>query len=143
LAVTESPSAAPPRRRSVLVAALVVVLTFGAGIVIGVIGDRIYLLRHERVIPRGGIELLGKHLIKRLDRSLDLTDAQQAQIEAIIEQRTRRMLASSDALHRAIYEEFTATHSEIEKVLTPEQREKFKRMQERWHGRRRYQHPDR
>ena len=141
--MTETPSAPPPRRRSILVAAIVVFLAFGAGVVIGVISDRVYLLKHDRIIPRGGIEFMGKHLVKRLDRSLDLTDAQQVQIEAIIDRRTKRMLASSDAVHRAIYDEFTATHTEIEKVLTPEQRAKFERMQHRWHGRRKNPAPNR
>ena len=135
--VSETPPAVPSRRRSILLAAMVVILAFGAGIATGVIGDRVYLVTHERIIPRGGIEFMGKHLIKRLDRSLDLSEAQQAQIEQIIDRRTQRMVASSDAVHLAIYEEFNATHAEIEKVLTPEQRDKFRRMQHRWHGRRR------
>lgn len=125
----------PSRRRSVILAAVVIVLTFFAGVVVGVIGDRVYLVRHQRVIPTGGIELMGRHLIRRLDRSLDLTAAQEAQVAEIIDRRTERILESSDAVHRIIYDEFAATHAEIEKVLTPEQREKFQRIQKHWHRR--------
>ena len=135
MSVSETPAPVPARGRNIVIAAIVVVLAFGAGIATGVIGDRMYLVTHERIIPRGGIEFIGKHLVHRLDRSLHLTPVQQAEIEKIIDRRTQRMLASSDQLHRAIYEEFAATHAEIETVLTPEQREKFKRMQKRWHGR--------
>lgn len=128
-------SETPVRRRSALAATAVVILAFVAGIAAGIVGDRIYLVTHQRIIPRGGIEFMGRHLIRRLDRSLELTDAQEAQIEEIVERRTRRMLESSDAVHRAIRDEFAATHTEIEKVLTPEQREKYRRMQHRWHAR--------
>jgi Spy/CpxP family protein refolding chaperone len=124
-------------RRTVIAAALVVALAFAAGVATGFIGDRIYLMTHERIIPRGGIVWFGRHLIQRLDRSLDLTDGQKAQIEEIIDRRTQRMLASTDSVHQALHAEFEATHAEIEKVLTPEQREKFQRMQKRWHHRKR------
>lgn len=124
-----------PSRSSVVRAAVVVLFAFAAGIAIGVAADRVYLLFHERIVPRGGIEFMGKHLLKRLDRRLDLTDAQEAQVKEIIDRRTKHMLGALDAVHKDMHAEFSATNSEIEKVLTPEQREEFRKMQRRWHGR--------
>lgn len=122
-----------PDRSSVWRAALVVLFAFAAGIALGVVGDRAYLFFHERIVPRGGIEFMGRHLLKRLDRGLDLTDAQEAQARAIIDRHTKQMLEELTSVHRSMHAEFNATHAEIEKILTPEQREKFRRMQRRWH----------
>ena len=122
-------------RRTIWIAALVVVLAFAGGIVAGIIGDRMYLMTHERIVPRGGIEFLARHLIRRLDRSLDLSDEQESQIRAIIDRRAGRIAALERNVHATIHAEFTATHAEIAKILTPQQRQKFERMQRRWHGR--------
>jgi Spy/CpxP family protein refolding chaperone len=122
-----------PDRSSVWRAALVVLLAFVAGIAIGIVGDRAYLFFHERIIPRGGIEFMGRHLLKRIDRRLDLTDAQEAQVKAIIDRHTKRMLDELTSVHKNMHAEFNATNAEIETVLTPEQREEFRKMQRRWH----------
>ena len=124
-----------PSRSSVVRAAVVVLFTFVAGIAIGVGADRMYLLFHERIVPRGGIEFMGRHLQRRLDRKLDLSDAQEAQVKAIIDRRTKRMLSALNAVHKDMHAEFEATNAEIEEILTPEQREKFRTMQRGWHGR--------
>lgn len=126
--------AAPPRSRSIWRAALVVFLAFAGGAALGVVGDRFYLLMHERIVPRGGIEFLGRHWQRRLDRSLDLTPDQEVKVKAIIDRRTQRMLRSLNEVHSKMHQEFRETHAEIEQVLTPEQREKFRRMHRRWHG---------
>lgn len=125
-----------PERRNVVRAALVVALVFAGGIVFGVVADRAYLVMHERIIPKGGIEFIGKHLLRRLDRSLDLSDAQEAEVRAIVNRRTQRMFEKSDELHAALHSEFIAVHTEIARILTPEQRTKFDQMQRRWHGKR-------
>jgi Spy/CpxP family protein refolding chaperone len=56
-------------------------------------------------------------MVDRLDRHLDLTDAQRAKIEQIIEQH-----------HRSIGKEIETANAEIDLVLTPEQRQKFAKM---------------
>jgi Spy/CpxP family protein refolding chaperone len=134
LSALEPVPAPPARRRSIWLAALVVVFALAGGVALGIVGDRMYLLMHERIVPRGGIEFLGKHWLRRLDRSLDLNDQQEAQVRAIIERRTEKMLRTLNEVHASMHEEFKATHAEIETVLSPEQREKFRRMQRRWHG---------
>lgn len=125
-----------PERRNVLRAALVVGFVFAGGMAAGVVADRAYLVMHERIVPKGGIEFIGKHLLRRLDRALDLTDAQEAEVRAIVNRRTQRMFDKSDELHATLHNEFMAAHSEIALILTPEQRTKFDQMQRRWHGKR-------
>jgi Spy/CpxP family protein refolding chaperone len=132
----ETPVVVTPRRRALWLALLVVAMTFAAGLVAGIAADRMYLVAHERVLPPGGIRFLARHMVRRLDRSLDLTDVQEAQVRAIVDRRTGRMMVKWDEVHTAFHEEFGAAHSEIAAVLTPEQRQKFARMQARWHGRR-------
>ena len=124
----------PVRRSMVLRAVLVVVIVFAAGVATGFVADRAYLLFHDRVIPPGGLEFMAKHLLRRMDRELDLTAAQEAQVKAILDRGTQRMVGKTKSLHDALHEEFEVTRGEIETVLTPEQRVK---LQHRWHGRRR------
>ena len=125
------------RKSTVLRAVLVVVLVFAAGVATGFVGDRAYLLFHDRVIPRGGLEFMAKHMLRRMDRELDLSPAQEAQVKAILDRGTERMGGRMKSLHDALHEEFEVTSREIEAVLTPEQRVRFEKMQHRWHGRRR------
>jgi Spy/CpxP family protein refolding chaperone len=129
-----STPAAPQRSKSMWRAALVLFLAFAGGAALGVVGDRFYLLTHERIVPRGGIEFLGRHWQRRLDRSLDLTPDQEVKVKAIIDRRTEGMLRSLNEVHSKMQQEFSETHAEIEQVLTPQQREKFRRMHQRWHG---------
>ena len=125
------------RRSTVVRAVLVVALVFAAGVATGFVGDRAYLLFHDRVIPRGGLEFVAKHMLRRMDRELDLTPAQEAQVKAILDRGTERMSGRMKSLHESLHEEFDVTRREIATVLTPEQRSKFEKMQQRWHGRQR------
>lgn len=101
--------------RTTVVAVLVLALTFGAGLVVGFgVGRFAHFARGGRgQMP----ELAARMMLNRLDHHLDLTDAQETQIRAIFERRHDRMR-----------EEIATTNAEIEKVLTPEQRERFKKM---------------
>lgn len=65
------------------------------------------VLRHVAVMPR-------------LREALDLTDAQAAEIEPLIE-----------ATHRTMGEARDSLRARIERVLTPEQRERWRRLEER------------
>ena len=100
--------------RTVIIATLALVVMFVAGFVTGIVADRV--MHHRRPDrPR-----MGEHMMVRgLDRHLDLTDQQEAQIRQILERRHERMSA-------AMRTELEQVNAEIEKVLTPAQREKFK-----------------
>ncbi|HEX2836072.1 MAG TPA: hypothetical protein VHW00_23915 [Thermoanaerobaculia bacterium] len=97
--------------RTTVVAVLVLALTFGAGLVVGFgVGRFAHMRPHP---PEIGMRLM----LNRLDRHLELSDAQEKQIRAIFERRHTRMR-----------DEIATTNAEIEKVLTPKQREQFKKM---------------
>jgi Spy/CpxP family protein refolding chaperone len=109
-------------------AALVLALTFLAGIALGVFGA------HMAILHGGpGAEHFPRALAARLDHRLDLTDAQRAQVEAILvrhHQRINRMMAN---VHPQVRAEVESANREIERVLTPAQRAKFAKMRMRMH----------
>ncbi len=114
-------------RRTIVIAAVVVIAAFAAGIVAGIAGDRLFHRRFARQ------PLMWAAMIHRLDRHLDLTDAQRKQVHQILERRHA-------SLEGRMRQEIEATNAEIERLLTPEQREKFRKMRMRLghpHGRRR------
>lgn len=101
--------------RTTLIAVLVLAVTFVSGVVVGIGVGR---LGHFPRDSRGAMPPFAAHMIlARLDHHLDLTDAQEAQIREIFDRRHSRMM-----------EEIATTNAEIERVLTPQQREKFKKM---------------
>lgn len=126
----------PPNRgvtRSRVAAAIVLALVFLAGAIVGMVGDRIFLVTHERMLPPGGLDFFARHMVRRLDHQLDLTDAQEAEARRILESRTARMKGRMATLHDELHEELAGANEEIAAILTPPQREKFDRIRERWH----------
>lgn len=106
--------------KTTIIAVLVLVLTFSAGVVVGVGVAR---FTHMTRGPRGPMPHI---ILNRLDRHLDLTDAQEAEIREIFRRRHGRMT-----------EEIERTNREIEAVLTPEQRTRFQQLRMRFAGHRR------
>lgn len=115
--------------RSKGMALLFLVGAFVAGIAIGFAADR--AMRHDR---RDG-ERRPRSQVERMARDLDLTPAQRAQVDSIIEGRRKQMrqlfapirpqMDSLMALGKVIGD---STHEQLRRVLTAEQREKFDRM---------------
>ena len=101
-----------------VIATLALVVMFVAGFVTGVVTDR--LLRHGGRPDR--LPRMGAHaMLQGLDRHLDLTDQQEEAIRKILESRHEHMST-------AMRTEIEQTNAEIERVLTPAQREKFKEL---------------
>ena len=96
--------------KTVVIASVVVLVTFISGVFTGIFVDRVLMHRMRGHPPR----FASKMIVHRLDRHLDLTDDQRTKIEQIIERR-----------HRSMGREIEAANAEIERVLTPEQRQKF------------------
>ena len=101
-----------------------------AGAAIGVAGDRV--LEHNRPRPmgrRGGLE--------RMARELNLTTAQKAAFDSILENRQTQLrqlyapvqpqIDSLDAAGKVIRD---STHEQLRRVLNPDQRAKFDKMHE-------------
>jgi Spy/CpxP family protein refolding chaperone len=112
------------RTKTVLVAITALVLTFGSGVAVGI------LAAHLMILHGGpGAERFPHALVNRLDRRLDLTDAQRAQVEAIIKRRHDHIDAMWDGVRPQVRTEIERANDEIARVLTPEQRAKFERLQ--------------
>ena len=79
---------------------------------------------HRAVATRMHRPHVSRMMLRHLDLRLDLTDAQRAQVEQILERHHAQMRGQLDA-----------ANAEIERVLTPEQRARFARMRMRLHGR--------
>ncbi len=109
--------------RTTFVAVLVLVLTFGAGFIGGAAVHHLVFAHREQMAP-----FAMRAMVNRLDRRLDLTDAQRKQVEEII----RRHHASINAIwtdaRPRVRQELQAANREIEQVLTPEQRTKYVKM---------------
>jgi Spy/CpxP family protein refolding chaperone len=126
VSATEPVSLPPAPRRSsalltTLIAAIVVLLAFGSGILVGFFADRYVIFHHGMHVPPFATHMM----MRRLDRRLDLTHEQRAQIQQIIERHATRMETELAAMRPRVNAEIRATNEEIAAVLTPEQRAKF------------------
>lgn len=104
--------------KTVVIATLALVVTFAAGVVIGVVADR-WMLHRGR--PHQPPRFVSHALLHRLDRHLDLNEQQEAEIRRILERRHERMRTAMGA-------EIAQVNAEIERTLTPEQRVKFQEL---------------
>ena len=111
-------------------ALLAVVGVFVAGIVAGVLGTHLFYARQLR--QPGGLAGLGARLFANtLERRLDLTAAQRHEIDRILEQTHREAQSLRQDVQPRIAALLETTADRIDEVLTPEQREEFRRLRER------------
>jgi len=106
-------------------ATLLVVVAFVAGLFFGVAGDHFFLLhRHEgHRRPFGA-----RQIVDRLDRELHLTSQQRTQIQGILDRHRARIDAIMGTVRPQMRQEIDAGNAEIEKLLTPQQREQFQHL---------------
>jgi hypothetical protein len=117
------PTPPPPVRtgNTTLLAAVALVVTFIAGLVVGAVGARFLNIRRpERLRPPAA-----EFMMKRLDRSLDLTPQQEVEITSILQRHHQRIGAVWTGVRPQLRREVEQTNAEIQRVLTPEQRTKF------------------
>jgi hypothetical protein len=110
--------------KTTVIAILVLLLTFTAGMAVGVFGAHMMILHGGR----GAAMFPTTALVNRLDHRLDLTDAQRAQVEQIIRRHHDRIDHIWSSMHPNVRAEVDAANAEITRILTPQQREKFNRM---------------
>lgn len=108
--------------RSTVLAAVALVVTFVAGIVVGVAGDRILLWRRPDRTLRPPITAF---MVKRLDQRLNLTPQQEVEVTRILQKHHQRLGAVWSNVNPQLRNEIEQTNIEIRRVLTPEQRAKF------------------
>jgi Spy/CpxP family protein refolding chaperone len=114
-----------------LLAAVALLVTFTAGIIIGVFGSHLVRLYHmNHGVPPGIADMM----LNRLDRKLDLTPTQRTAVAAILHRHHQRINQLVTGVHPAIRQEIETANAEIQRVLTPEQRKKFEQLKIRMHG---------
>jgi len=107
-----------------------VAIAFVAGALIGFAGGRVYSLFHGPMRRMHG-EYIQRRIIEHLDDELRLTPQQHQKVEQIMQHHHRRMQEISEGLRPRMREEIEAANREVDALLTPEQREKFHKMQMR------------
>lgn len=110
--------------KTTIVAIVVVLLTFTAGVMVGVFVSHIMILRGGHGAPFFPTTAM----VNRLDRRLDLTEAQRAQVEQIIRRSHARIDGMWDDMRPRMHAEIDKANAEISRILTPEQRAKFERL---------------
>jgi Spy/CpxP family protein refolding chaperone len=129
-------------QKSRLIAAVVILLVFAAGVAVGASLHRT-LPRHGFLglavggPPSGPPPELQRKMLARLDRDLDLTSQQHARIDSVLTRREsdiRALMTETRPRFEAIA---SRTRSEIQAVLTPEQQAEFAKITKRIDERRR------
>lgn len=124
-----TPEVLPRSRGSAKTIAIVtVVAAFIAGLLIGVVGDRILLLRHRDRTGMRGARFMTQRIVAHLDGELHLTQPQREEVTRILDARRDRIAAINAAVRPQIRREIEDVNAEIEKLLTPEQRAAFEKM---------------
>jgi hypothetical protein len=130
VSTTSEPLQRPGSTKATTIAAVVVVLAFIAGLLIGIVGDRIFLFRNrDRLGMRG--RSMTQHIVARLDRELQLTPQQHDEVTRIFEVHRQHIDVINAAVRPQIRREIEEGNAEIEKILTSEQRAKFQEMKMR------------
>jgi Spy/CpxP family protein refolding chaperone len=129
VSVTE-PAAAPRSSNARVIASIVVVVAFIAGLLVGAVADRIYLFRHGPPHERHG-EFVATRIVDKLDRELKFTPQQKQQVTVIVTGHGHRMEALWGRVRPEMRQEIDAANKEISAVLTPEQRVKFDKLRMR------------
>jgi hypothetical protein len=124
--------------RTRLVAGLVLLVVFAAGVAAGFFLYHALVRRHPFPLfaisgpPPGQPPELKGRILEHLDRELDLTPEQHARLDTVLTLREMDLRAiMTEALPR-VDSIATRTRAEIRTVLTPEQQEKFAEITERF-----------
>jgi hypothetical protein len=112
------------------IAVVTVIVALLAGIAIGIVGDRVWLVRHGARTGRG-LRHMKERIVARLDRELSLNPQQHAAVVRIVNEQQQRIAAIQNGVRPQIRREIDLGNADIEKVLTPEQRKKFEQMKMR------------
>ncbi|MDQ6800934.1 MAG: hypothetical protein M3041_08870 [Acidobacteriota bacterium] len=112
---------------------------FIGGLLVGIAGDRFYLFHRHRLFPSEARERFAtRRIVEHLDRDLHLSPQQKIDIQRIIDQHHVRIDSVMTGIQPQVHAELEAANAEIDKLLTPPQREEFKkirmRIQARRHG---------
>ena len=107
---------------------ILLLLVFSAGICVGVVSTRVVIRRSIRQAVRQP-ELVRLRIERDLTRELDLDPSQQVKLDEILIS-TQQQVATAKQEHQPRFRAIlTDTQKRISDILTPEQREKFEKIQ--------------
>lgn len=127
----------PPQNgsRAKTIAVIVVIVAFVSGALVGIVADRLYLMRQRRHFPSHMARAMTPRIVHHLDRQLQLDPEQRRKVTEILERHRERIDAISGGVRPQIRAEIEKANAEIEEILTPGQREKFGKLKLRMHRR--------
>jgi hypothetical protein len=113
----------------------VVVAAFVGGLFVGVAGDRFYLFHHGRLFPPRHVPTFVTHrIVDHLDRELHLNPQQRTQLQQIMDRHHARIDSMMSGTRAQVRQDLEVANGEIERMLTPEQRQQFKKIRMRVHA---------
>ncbi|MEM8962911.1 MAG: hypothetical protein AAGD38_15605 [Acidobacteriota bacterium] len=113
-----------------LIALGLVLVVFVVGVTVGVFGTHVFYAK--RISDPGKMaEFMSAVALRRLDRTLDLSDAQRIEIEAVLADARHDVLVVRRETEPRMVAILDHTHDRIAAVLTEEQRREFDRIRER------------
>ena len=111
-----------------------VLAIFLLGIAAGLLGGHLFYAR-LLARPGGPPELGSRHFARHLERALELSDEQKVEIEQVLADTRETSQKFRREMEPRVRELLESTRDEIEKVLTPEQLEKFEELRKKLHRR--------
>jgi len=107
---------------------VLLLLVFLAGISVGVVGTRYEIRRSIRQAVRQP-ELVRLRIERDLTRDLNLDPAQQAKLDEILVNTQQQVATARQERQPRFRAIFAETQKRISEILTPEQRQKFEKLQ--------------
>ncbi|HEX9500411.1 MAG TPA: hypothetical protein VGA10_02035 [Thermoanaerobaculia bacterium] len=107
---------------------MVVIAAFIGGVFVGIAGDHFYLLHHRPARP----QFSTRRIVEHLDRELHFSPQQKSDVQQIIDRHHARIDTLMAGIQPQVRAELDTVNAEIEKILTPQQRVEFKKIQMRF-----------
>jgi anti-sigma factor ChrR (cupin superfamily) len=107
---------------------ILLLLVFAAGICVGVVGTRVVVRRSIRQAVRQP-ELVRLRIERDLTRELELDPSQQVKLDEILVSTQQQVATAKQERQPRFRAILTDTQKRISDILTPEQREKFEKIQ--------------
>jgi hypothetical protein len=124
-----------PKSGTKALAVFTVVIAFVVGAILGILGTWGWILHHNHGRLPFMAQLREHHIVRHLDRELDLSPQQHESVARIIHERGLRIDAILGGMQPQVRREIDQANVEIERILTPEQKVKFERMRMRMRSR--------
>lgn len=128
MSVTEPVTPVQRDASTKLVAAVVLLMTFLGGAAVGIFCDHVWMMHHGPRARREAMHVITSRILSRLDRELDLTPQQHAQVKQILDAHSIRVQRIFEGVHPQVRHEIDLGNDEIRKILTPEQRAKYEKL---------------